>query len=132
MTDILQKTDRQTKITRLSTVTALLVGMAYWAIAAGVLPTGLSTAEAPVAIPIVAGGCYVVGGLLIGLRKRGLLLTGAIVNTLVMGFFLSAYTNRPEVMFSAGGLLTKSLQLLLEIGLIYLLTVDRKARRDVR
>ena len=63
----------------------------------------------------VAAGCYLVGGLLILLRNRWLLLFGAFINAMVILFFFSMYQARPEVMFSPGGLVSKLAQILLEI-----------------
>jgi hypothetical protein len=47
-----------------------------------------------------------------------------VVNSLVILAFVLAYRDRPEVMFSPGGIVTKVPQLLLEMGLIYLIVAD--------
>ena len=69
----------------------------------------------------VAAGCYLLGGLLILLRWLWLWITGAVINALVILFFLMAYQARPAVLFSPGGLVTKLAQLLLEASLLYLI-----------
>ncbi len=85
----------------------------------------LGTEEAPAAIVYIAAGCYLIGGLLILLRKRWLWVIGLAANTLVIFIFLVAYNQRPEIMFSLPGLGTKVAQILLEIGLVYLIATYR-------
>jgi hypothetical protein len=93
-----------------------------------VLAVNLPAEDAPPAIPYVAATCYALGGLLILTRVRWLLVLGAVINAMVMLMFFVAYANRPEVMFSPGGMLTKAAQVLLELGLIYLiLTAGRRS-----
>jgi len=44
--------------------------------------------------------------------------------------FFSAYLERPAVLFSPGRVIAKAAQLLLEVGLIYLIVTDwRRSRR---
>lgn len=103
-----------------------VAALAYLLIGAQVLAVGdLQQADAPPAIIYIAAGCYLLGGLLILLQRRGLWIAGAAINALVMLFFFSAYLTRPAVLFSPGGLLTKAAQLLLEAGLIYLILTYR-------
>ncbi len=98
------------------------VALAYLLIGGGILAVGdLQQADAPPAIIYVCAGCYLLGGRLILLRRRGLWIAGAVINALVLLFFFSAYAARPAVLFSPGGLLTKAAQLLLEAGLLYLI-----------
>lgn len=109
---------------------ALVASLAYLLIARGLLAVGdLTPAEEPAGIVYVAATCYLVGGLLILLRRRWLLVIGAIINALVMGFFFLAYAGRPAVMFSPGGLVTKMAQLLLEAVLVYLIVAGGRVRR---
>jgi hypothetical protein len=82
--------------------------------------------EKPAGIIYIAAGCYIFGGLFILLRKRGLLIFGAVINAMVIFFFFAAYQNRPTVMFSAGGLVSKTAQILLEIALLYLIFAKKK------
>ncbi|HEX2913996.1 MAG TPA: hypothetical protein VH186_24540 [Chloroflexia bacterium] len=104
---------------------AMVAALSYMLIAWRVLGVGsLQDSDAPAAIVYVCAACYFVGGLLILLQKRWLLMTGAVINALVMFFFFSAYTNKLDVMFSAGGLATKAAQLLLEIALLYLILAE--------
>jgi hypothetical protein len=104
--------------------------LAYLLIGAQVLAVGdLSPAEGPPLIIYFCAGCYLLGGLLSLLQRRALWIAGAVINALVVLFFFSAYAARPAVLFSPGGLLTKAAQLLLEVGLIYLIvTYPPRAR----
>ena len=116
-----------TNITRAAVALAILTALAYLLIAQNVLGVGdLSVAKDGGAIIYVAAGCYLVGGLLILLRNRWLLLFGAFINALVILFFFSMYQSRPEVMFSPGGLLSKIAQILLEILLLLVLIANWK------
>jgi hypothetical protein len=104
---------------------AIFTAVAYLLIAWNVLGVGdLNMTEAPPAIVYVAAVCYLLGGLLIILRNRLLLVFGAVINALVILFFFNLYQNRPLVMFSPGGLATKAAQLLLEAALIYIVISD--------
>jgi hypothetical protein len=93
-------------------------------------PGDLLEEDAPPAIVWVACGCYVLGGLLILLKKRWLWKTGAGINTFVIVIFIIMYASRPSVMFSTPGLITKIAQIFLEVGLIYLI-VDSGRRATV-
>lgn len=107
---------------------ALAAAAAYLLISSSILGVGdLQTAEAPAAVTYVCAASYGVGGLLILLRWRWLWVAGAVVNAIVMLVFFSAYANRPAVMFSPGGLVTKAAQLLLEVGLLYLILTRGRA-----
>ena len=109
---------------------ALFTALAYLLMAFNVLGVGdLQMDEKPAGIILVAAGCYLLGGLLILLRNRGLLLFGAGINALVILFFFNLYRDRPAVMFSAGGLVSKVAQILLEAALIYVIAVNwRKSK----
>jgi hypothetical protein len=80
--------------------------------------------ERPSGIIYVAAGSYLVGGLLILLRRRWLWVMVAVINALVMLFFFSMYQDRPAVLLSPGGIISKVAQILLEVGLIYLIVTD--------
>jgi hypothetical protein len=109
---------------------ALLAGVVYFLMGAGALQPGdLPTDEAPAGIAYFAGACYVGGGLLILARKRWLWVIGTVINALVIVMFISAYAARPAVLFSVPGLVTKAAQILLEIGLIYLVVAHRQGNR---
>lgn len=104
---------------------ALLTALSYLLMQFNVLSVGdLQMDEKPPAIIYVAAGCYLLGGLLILLRNRWLLLFGAFINAMVILFFFNMYQNRPAVMFSPGGLVSKVAQILLEVALIYVLAVN--------
>jgi hypothetical protein len=106
---------------------AIVTAIAYVLIAFNILGVGdLQMDEKPPAIIYVAAGCYLLGGLLILLRKRGLLIFGATINALVILFFFNMYQNRPAVIFSPGGLVSKIAQILLEVALIYIIAVNWK------
>jgi hypothetical protein len=116
----------------LAVALAVSVALAYVMIASGVLAVGdLRPAEDGGAIVYVAAGSYLLGGLLILTRRRWLWIIGAMVNALVILFFVQMYLERPAVLFSPGGLASKAAQLLLEAVLIYLIVADwlRKRRR---
>ena len=121
------------KTTLLSLLTlALLAALVYFLMGAGVLQPGdLQADDAPAGIAYFAGVCYIIGGLLILARKRWLWVVGAVINALVIVMFISAYAARPSVLFSVPGLATKSAQILLEIGLIYLIVTykQREAKK---
>lgn len=109
---------------------AFLTALSYLLMQFNVLGVGdLQVGEKPAGIIYVAAGCYVLGGLLILLRNRWLLLFGAFINAMVILFFLSMYQNRPAVMFSPGGLVSKIAQILLEVALVYVIAVNWKKTR---
>ena len=74
----------------------------------------------------VAGGCYILGGLLILAKKRWLWIVGLVMNTLVIAFFFIMYRNNPAVMLSLPGLGTKIPQIILEVGLVYLIATYQR------
>jgi len=110
---------------------ALLAALVYFLMGAGVLQPGdLQADDAPAGIAYFASACYVVGGLLILARKHWLWVIGAVINALVIVGFFAAYAARPSVLFSVPGLATKSAQILLEIGLIYLIVTHKQGKRE--
>lgn len=109
---------------------AIVAALSYVLMALDLLGVGdLAPEEAPATIVYVAAGCYVLGGLLILLRRRWLWIVGALINALVIFAFVSFYINRPAVLFSPGGLASKIAQLLLEAVLVYLIVADRRRER---
>ena len=108
-------------------VLALIAALSYVLMAFNVLGVGdLEVGEKPINIIFVAAGCYLFGGLLILLRNRWLLLFGAFINAMVILFFFNLYQDRPAVIFSPGGLVSKIAQILLEVALIYVAVVNWK------
>jgi hypothetical protein len=116
----------------LATALALFAALSYLLIQLNLFGVGdVQTAGAP-AIPLVAAACYLIGGLLILVRRRWLWIVGVVINAFVILIFMMAYLNRPLVMFSVGGLATKIAQVLLEGCLLYLIVTDwRTAHRQV-
>ena len=116
----------------LAVALAVLAAISYVLIGLHLLGVGdLQTAEAPATIIYVAAGSYLLGGLLILLRRRWLWIVGAVINALVILFFVMAYQDRPAVLLSPGGLASKAAQLLLEASLVYLIVMDwRRAHRQ--
>jgi hypothetical protein len=104
---------------------AFFTAITYVLMALDVLGVGdLQMDEKPAVIIYIAAGCYLLGGLLILLRNRWLLLFGAGINALVILFFFNLYKGRPAVMFSPGGLISKIAQILLEATLLYVIAVN--------
>lgn len=116
-----------TRITWIAVGLAFLTALSYLLMQFNVLGVGdLQADEKPAGIIYVAAGCYILGGLLILLRNRWLLLFGAFINAMVILFFFSMYQNRPAVMFSPGGLVSKVAQVLLEVALVYVIAANWK------
>jgi len=114
-------------VTLAAVALAILTAIAYVLIASNVLGVGdPQVAQDGGMIIYVAAGCYLVGGLLILIRNRWLLLFGAFINIMVVLFFYSMYQSRPEVIFSPGGLISKIAQILLEILLLVVLVTNWK------
>ena len=104
---------------------ALFTAFSYLLMQFNILGVGdLEVSEKPAGIIYVAAGCYLLGGLLILLRSRWLLLFGAFINAMVILFFFNLYQDRPAVMFSPAGLISKIAQILLEITLIYVIATN--------
>jgi hypothetical protein len=117
----LEQTKRM-RVMWLAVALALIAAASYLLIQFGVIGVGdLQPTQQPAAIVFIAAAGYLLGGLLILVRRRWLWIVGAVINALVILFFITAYVNRPAVMFSAGGLTTKLAQLLLEGCLLALI-----------
>jgi hypothetical protein len=120
-----QLTTNHVRILRAAVGLAILTALSYVLMAFDILGVGdLKMDEKPAGIIFVAAGCYLLGGLLILLRNRSLLLFGAGINALVILFFFNLYKDRPAVVFSPGGLVSKIAQILLEFALIYVIAVN--------
>lgn len=108
-------------------VLAFIAAVFYMLLASGIITVPLDGNGSHRAIIYVAAGCYMLGGLLILAKKRRLWIVGLVMNTLVIAFFFIMYRNNPAVIFSLPGLGTKIPQIILEVGLIYLIaTYQRK------
>jgi len=121
------QTNNNTRIMWAAVALAFVTALSYILMQFNILGVGdLKVDEKPAGIIYVAAGCYIVGGLLILLRNRWLLLFGVFMNTMVLLFFFSMYQNRPAVLLSPGGLVSKAAQLLLEFALFYVIAVNWK------
>ncbi len=111
---------------RFATLFAGLTALAYLLLALGVLGTGGYQGEpGSEGIVFVAAGCYALGGALVLLRRRWLWILGAVVNALVLVFFIAAYAGDPSVLLSSGGIATKVPQVLLQVWLLALIAGRR-------
>ena len=127
MTTISSSKVTDTRMMWIAVALALITALSYILMQFNVLGVGdLQMGEKPAGIIYVAAGCYLLGGLLILLRHRWLLLFGAFINAMVILFFFNLYQNRPAVMFSPGGLVSKIAQILLEVALLYVIAVNWK------
>lgn len=133
--NVIQSTNQnQARLMWAAVSLALIAALAYVLIAVDILGVGdLKMAADGDGIVYVAAGGYLLGGLLILVRRRWLWIIGAAINALVMLFFFNLYQHRPSVMFSPGGMVTKIPQLLLEVALIYLVVMNwLQSRKSVR
>jgi len=120
-----QKQDHFPIIGLVAVALALIAAGAYILIDLDLLAIGdVKADEARSGIIYVAAASYLIGGLLILLRNRWLWIVGAIMNAFVIVFFLQLYRDRPDVMLSPGGFITKVSQFLLEVILLYLIVAD--------
>lgn len=104
---------------------AVIAGFAYVLIAQNILTVGdVQPSEGPPTIVYVAAVSYLIGGLLTLARRRWLWIFGAVINALVILFFFQLYQDRPSVLLSPGGLISKAAQILLEIVLVYLIVAS--------
>ncbi len=85
-------------------------------------------ANAPAFIGYAAMGGYLLGGLLILVRQRWLWVIGLLINGLVMFVYFSMHQAEPALLLSAGGLISKSLQLMLEVVLVYLIFAYKRKK----
>jgi hypothetical protein len=110
-------------------VLAFIAAVFYVLLGAGIITVpSLASKDWQHVLVYVAGGCYILGGLLILAKKRWLWIAGLVMNTLVMAFFFIMYRNNPAVMLSLPGLGTKIPQIILEVGLVYLIATYRKKK----
>ena len=127
MNTIQQSNANHIRMMWLAVALAMITAISYLLMAFNILGVGdLQMDEKPAVIIYVAAGCYLLGGLLILLRNRWFLLFGAFINAMVILFFFNLYKDRPAVMFSPGGLISKIAQILLEVALVYVIAVNWK------
>jgi hypothetical protein len=65
------------------------------------------------------------------LKKRWIYTAFSVINVFVIAVFVFMWAGRTDVLFSLPGLMTKIPQILLEIGLIYLLLKSKSAARSI-
>ncbi len=111
---------------RLALVLALVVALGYFLMGAGIIQAGdpgLNDGSygdtAPWGFDWIAGGVYVIAGLALILKKRWIPITLAVINIIPIAVFYFMWADRPDVLWSAPGLITKIAQVLLESGLVY-------------
>lgn len=130
MNTVQQSNSNTVRVTWLAAALAFISALAYLMIAWGTLGVGdLQLEQDGGVIIFVAAGCYLLGSLLILLRRRWLWIVGAVINALVILFFFNLYQDQLSVIFSPGGTVTKITQLLLEATLIYLIVATGHAQR---
>ena len=106
---------------------ALISALVYVFLILGIMKAGDMTPEGGVPTYFfIVPASYVIGGLLILLKKRWLWIIGTVLNAIPIVVFYAAYAGRPDVMLSAPGLIAKVAQVLLEIGLIYLIVTRKR------
>lgn len=108
-----------------ATALAVVAAAIYFVIGIGWVPDGFKSPPAPVML--VAGVAYLVGGGLILIAKRSLMLLGALANAVVLAIFVASVIAGNGT-FDGLSLIGKVAQVLLEIFLVYFV-VRMGARR---
>ena len=113
-------------------VLALVAASGYLLMGIGVIQAAdLTLDDAPPGFTWIAGVFYVIAGLLMFLKKRWIYTAFSVINVFVIAIFIFMWAGRTDVLFSLPGLMTKIPQILLEIGLIYLLLKSKSAARSI-
>jgi hypothetical protein len=127
------------KIVWVCLVLALAAALGYFLMGAGVIQAGdpqltdaASGSDAPWGFDWITGGFYVIAGLAFLLKKRWITIALAVINIFPIAVFYFMWAGRPDVMWSAPGLITKIAQILLEMGLIYLLVSGKDGKNKVK
>jgi hypothetical protein len=98
------KKNKHTRVIWLAVALALIAAIAYVMIAMKILGVGdLEVEQDAGVIVYVAAGSYLLGGLLILVRRRWLWIIGVLINALVMLFFFNLYQSRPPSCFLRAG-----------------------------
>ena len=109
-------------------VLALIAASVYFVIASPARPAGYKSPPTPVLV--VAGLAYLIGGTLILLGDRRLLLFGAIVNPLVLtAYTVAAFKGHATV--DGLSLTSKATQVVLEVVLLLLLVQPGQASAEL-
>jgi uncharacterized membrane protein len=127
------------KVVWVCLVLALAAALGYFLMGAGVIRAGdpnlsdaASGSDAPWGFDWIAGGFYVVAGLALLLKKRWISIALAVINLIPIVVFYLMWAGRPDIMWSAPGLITKIAQILLEIGLVYLLVKSKNGQKGLK
>lgn len=108
---------------------ALITSLGYFLLGAGVTHAAdLTPEDAPPAFAWIAGAFYLIAGLAAFLKPRRIKISLAIINLIPIVVFYIMWGNRPDVLFSVPGLMTKIPQILFEAGLLYLIFEKRTAK----
>ena len=69
----------------------------------------------------LAALAYFIAASLMPVRNRWLWLAGGVMNSLVIVFYVQTNLNRPDLLLSPGGLISKAVEVGLELVLVYLI-----------
>jgi hypothetical protein len=101
---------------------ALATALGYILMGAGVIHAAdLTLDSAPPGFTWIAGAFFIIGGILLLQKRRWTAITMAIVSFIAVVFFYFKWSDRPDVMWSAPGLIIKIAQVLMLAGLLYLI-----------
>jgi hypothetical protein len=101
-------------------ILSVIAALGYLLMGAGIIHAAdLTLEDAPPGFTWIAGGFYLIAGILLLQKKRQTYITFAIANLLVIIVFIVMWRGRTDVLFSVPGLMTKIPQILIEAGLIY-------------
>ncbi len=114
------------------TVLAFIASIGYFLMGAGVIHAAdLTQKDAPPPFAWIAGAFYLAAGLLLFVKKHWIPVALVIINVFPILIFYVMWRSRSDVMFSAPGLITKIAQIMLEIGLIFVLLNTRAPKKMV-
>lgn len=107
-------------------VMALASAVFYILLGVGVMHAGnLAGEDIPTFYYVIPVG-YALMGAALFFRKRWIIITDLVLVVFTLLVFYSRYATQPDVMWSVPGLATKIAQLLMGIGLVYLLVNFKK------
>lgn len=104
-------------------VLALAAGIVYTLIAQKVLAIGNVQVEETdgASFFYMVAMAYFIAAALLPVRNRWLWLAGGVMNSLVILFYVQTNGNRPDLLWSPGGLISKAVEAGLEVVLVYLI-----------
>jgi len=112
-------------------VMALISALAYVLMGIGVMsPEDLESGDPTPAFFYIIPTFYVIYGITVLLKKRWLWITVALLNAFTIIMFYVMYVGRTDIMLSAAGLITKIDQILMEMGLIYLIVTHKRKESE--